>query len=267
MQDLLDRGRYLAAVRLAGELEDSPAVRLLTARGLLSMGRWQDGLAQVVPVLDTGMPDERAVARYYAGIATLELGDPGAAEEHLLAALAGPLPAQHTAAAQYNLARAYGRLQQPDTAISMYRRAAAGFATRGDSWHLLRARQNLAWLLLCQGQTGAARAELDDALPLLRDGSPEQAHQLTLEAIALAQIGQIAEAARICEELLTSGHPAATSWDRCCAAWLAGELARQEGRPDLAREMLTEAERHADRAQDPRLWNRIGDLRRYLADT
>lgn len=205
-------------------------------------------------------------ARAYAamGAAALNLGDPHQAKEYLLQAGALPCAPMTRADTSYNLAYAYELMRRFEPAIASYRAAAGVYASIAAHSEESRARQNLAWLLLAQGDLAGATLELRLTARMVAPASREQAQQLAMQAYAARTAGQSAEAVRICEDLLIPGHPGGTAWCRCFAAWLMADMAASEGRLDLARQFLSRAEREAEGAKDPALWNRLTALRNRL---
>lgn len=272
VRELVNRGRYATALREAteGAAPAHGAIRseylLLAARAAQQLGLHRETarLAGDAVAAAGNDPGLRARALTAVGAAAVELGDPGQAEQHLLAAAAFGPPADVAGAIQFNLGTVYEMMRRKDAAIAAYRSAARVYGDLGESMQVLRVGQNIAWLLLEHGDLAGARAEMDRTVPLLVPGSPEQAQHLALEAGAARLAGQGAEAVRVCEDLLVPGHPGATAWCRCYAAWLMGDVAADEGRFDLARQFLARARREAEGARDPGLWNRLTELQNRL---
>lgn len=274
VRDLITRGRYFTGLRMAAEAAESAAgarraeLLILAARAAQQLGLTRETaqLAGGALAAAGGDPQIRARALAAAGSAALDLGDPAQAEEYLLEAAGLTSTPAVAAAIQYHLGCAYERMRRPGLAMTGYQRTAQLASEAGLVRREIQARHNLAWLLLEQGETVPARHELSRVQALLDPESPFQAQQLALEAFAARVSGQGAEAVRICEDLLAPGHPGATAWCRCYAAWLAGDVAADEGRTDLARQFLDRARREAEGARDPALWNRLAALQGRLDD-
>lgn len=272
VRDLVAQGRYVTALREASAAADQDgaadrAQYLLvaaTAADRLGLRQEQERLASLVLAGADADPDCQARALLALGAVELDRGDPYRAEEHLLRAAALPIAPPVMANVQYHLGCTYEAMRRPETAMAAFRRAAEMTATCGWVRREIQARHNLAWLLLDQGAVAAALPELRRTAQLLEAESPLQAQQLALEASTARLSGQGAEAVRICEDLLAPTYPGANAWCRCYAAWLAGDVAADEGRTDLGRQFLERARRDAEAARDPALWNRLTALQRRV---
>lgn len=270
--ELVAGGRYATALHLAAELSaraagpDRAEVLILAARAAQQLGLYRETARYSAEALDASGADTVLQARALSamGAAALQLGDPLQAEEYLLRAAACPAAPDVAGTIHFNLAYAYEMMRQAAAAAAEYRMAAQVFQGVPDAPNEIRARHNLAWLLLEQRDLAGARSELDRTAGLLEADSRLQAQQLALEAFFARQAGQAAEAVRLCEDLLVPGHPGATAWDRCFAGWLMADVAAGEGRYDLARQFLGRARREAEDARDPGLWNRLTELQNRL---
>lgn len=272
MRELLGRGRYVTALRLAREGAESSDgaervdMLLLAARAAQMLGLYDETVELAVSALavDGIESDRRARVLGAAGAAMFHKGDHVQAEDYLLQAAAIPATPLTTADTGYNLGKVYEAMRCYDMAVHVMRQAADLYASLDMPADELRARQNAAWVLLHMPDLPGARAEMFRCAELVRPNTPEQAQHLAMEALAMRLDGQCAEAARLCEDLLTPGHPGATTWCRCFALWLAADVAAEEGQPALARQFLAQARQQTYGAQDPSLWNRITALQNKL---
>lgn len=278
---LVARGRYLQALAEARRLGSDPslplpdrvdalllAVRCASLRGLHAEA-YQHAAEARGMACAAGDAGRMTLADLYAGAAALEAGDWQAAETHLLGALARidglPNLAGQRAMAYYQLAVAYERQHRHEAALALYQQAADLFHKAGDARRALWAHHNAAWLLIRLGRTADAALHLDAATLLLPEGEDAQrANHVALEAAALLAQGRREEAIQAAEEVLLPGYPGARPWSRACAAWVAGQVALAEGRPDLAQVMVRVAAKEAPDCQDAALVDLVGDLSRQL---
>lgn len=272
VRGLLNRGRYVTALRLAREGADASEgaervdMLLLAARAAQMLGLYDETVELATSALEVDgiESDRRARVLGAAGAAMFHKGDPLQAEEYLLQAAAIPATPLTTADTGYNLGKVYESMRSYGMAVHVMRQAAELYAGLGSPDDELRARQNAAWVLLQIPDLPAAQMEMARCAELLRPNTPEQAQHLALEAFSMRVAGQLGEAARLCEDLLTPGHPCATIWCRCFALWLAADIAAEEGQTSLARQFLSQARHQTYGAQDPSLWNRITALQNKI---
>lgn len=273
--DLVHRGRYVTAYRAAleeaGMRQGTDRARALliacaAAQQLEMFSECRKCAADAVEAAGADL-SLQSKARLALGAAVFKCGDAGEAEGVLLSALdCNPEP-QVRAAVAHNLGAVYEARRHLQEAAVAYGHAADSFQEIGNRQRECQSRLSLAWVELQQERLPQGRAALQRAADLTEPGSCWQARCLAVEALAARVAGQDAEAVRICEDLLTPGHPGAGPWVRCFAYYLTADMAADSGRLELARQFLGRARAECQEAKDPGLWNRLTELQNRLADT
>lgn len=165
---------------------------------------------------------ERARARFVAGNAAFEAGDPATAERHYLASLEA-WPGRPSTLV--NLAATRLKLGRPAQAVEPLRAALARQPDDGPAWH------HLGAALLELTQHEQALQALDRALALGIQG-PAAHHR---RGLALVGLERPLEAVQAWEQALSMD-------ERFVSAWVdLGSLMRDLGRPDRARQCLKRA--------------------------
>lgn len=281
IQGLLARGRLLQALEaakgLAGDPARPPAERvrgwLLATRAASLRDLHVEAriCAEQAHALAAAAGDSAgaALATLYRGQVCLQAGDWGEAEGFLLAFM-GQVEVEpdlrgYRADACYQLAMCYEGLKRPEPALHLYQQAAELAHGEGQPARSLTAHQNAAWLALRLGDQAVAEHHLSRAALLLAAGQDShRTNQIALEAVAHLRQGDQALAVQSAEEVLMPGCPGARPWSRTCAAWVAGEVAMEQGRSELAAVMVGAALREVVESRDVALMNYVTDLRRRV---
>ncbi len=282
LQALVSRGRLLQALEEAQKVGTDGTraveervsawlvgVRCASVRGLHSDARRCAQQARSLAE-GAGYQEGSVLALLYEGSAHLHAGDPGEAEPLLLEFMARleALPGlhNHKPDAYCQLALCYERQKRIEPAVGLYEKGADLYHQAGNYRLAVTVHQSAAWLLLRKGQAAAAEKHLNAAALLLpQSDDVNRADQLAMEAAAYLQQGQHSEAIRCAEEVLVPGCPGAKPWSRTCAAWAAGTVAVEQGRPELAQVMLQAALKDVTDCMDPALMNLVNELRCRLA--
>ncbi len=276
-QALLARGRYLAALRLAGPIATDPArlaagrvqAAFLAVQAAAALGLYQEAQRYATLARDQAVNEEElAKALHYLGAVLLWLHNYDQAESALLTALAQE-GAAHLATARpailHNLALTYQMQRQDPLAIKVFRQAGEAFEATAQPGEAVDSWQNAAWLELLAGRASQARSYLErSARHLNSAGADEQLHQRALEAYTLLLEGDRQSAGELAEEILQFDRGEVTPWARAMAAMTAAEVALVEGRLSLARALAQNAAELAGGGQNVRLMTHLVALRRRV---
>ena len=194
-QLLQQAGDGEAAIALLRDaLTDSPdglTLRLGLARMLVDGGQYPQALAEYLRVLE--QDDGNADARMAAALVSLQLGETGAAEKHLLTLLDS---GQRVPEASYFLGQVAEEAGQPERALEWYRTVHQGP-------YYLDAQVRIAVLLSVDGDLDEARGHLRSVEPA---SGEEEVRLYIVEAELLRRNGHHRDAFNILSEALQS-HP------------------------------------------------------------
>ncbi len=173
---------------------------------------------------------------------------------------------QFAGACHYNMGLCLDQRRQYPEAISHYRVAEALIAQAGDVATAVMVLQNLAWLLIQEGELSEADGALTRAAEKLAglDARPDLQRNLLLVQGYRRYAGREYEEARlVCMEFLSPGVQA-TAEQRFWSCWMLGMMYAEVGRPDLTERFWALANDAALVTGEPRLLNSANDLRRRL---
>ncbi|HEY3367925.1 MAG TPA: hypothetical protein VGK74_22935 [Symbiobacteriaceae bacterium] len=171
--------------------------------------------------------------------------------------------------AHYNLGLIHRQRRNFATSIHHYEQAEQLLRAVGDSVWMIRAQENLCWVLCEDGQHTRATgylSQIDAAiteLPESHDARDVRLTHLYVRGYVLLHLQQPAEAARLCQEVVTEGS-GATVAQRALATWVASEAALQMGDKENAWTLVNLANQLAIEAVDSRIMNYVNDTRRKL---
>lgn len=214
-----------------------------------------------------------ATALYHRGTVAIHVGDTHQAILFLRQYMAlddGDTAdlAPYRGAARFNLGTALMQRQEFGEATAMLRSAREAFIVEGNQRGIIRCYLQMAWNELVQGHSESAGAYTAQAARMLELYPDPELLTSTLcrRAYYHWQVGELAEATRLCEEILAEGRPGSTAHYRAEGAWIAGECGLALGQLEAARKM---AECARDQATEDR-WipgiNRATDLLRRIRE-
>jgi tetratricopeptide (TPR) repeat protein len=281
LRQLLEAGAYLLARReadrlLVGDLSaaEQGMVLYLASSAALSLrdlfAAIRLGERAIAKAQEAGDRTAQSGAHLTVGQAYALIGDPGVAEQHLEAFLAiRPAEmARWDGLAHQALARAYLQQRAYPAAIERLERAVELHQAWGQLGDRARAAIDLARCYLAVGAPSLAASHLDWVGHYLSDSpSPElTADLLCCRALQARLEGDIAESARLCQELFVPDRPGVTSHHVGEAAWIMGENALGMAHLEEAHLFAEWAMEHAMRVNSPNLMNRILLLKRRIAE-
>jgi tetratricopeptide (TPR) repeat protein len=287
LEALYRRGQYAAVVRELERLrEDSPWEDALSAGKAYYYGAMAHyRLSQPAPAvaLITKALDELHVSndspwigrvRFQAGEVYRFAGHAGEAQHWTELFLADMDAYQvHEPArgkAHYNLGLI--RRQQKDIpgSVAEYEQAETHLRDVGNTAWMVRAQENLCWVLVEAGQVVRAEAylhKIEAALATLGEDAPDLRElQLSFacnRAFVLLHSGRAGAAVHFCQEVVADDS-GATLAQRAFAAWIAAECALAMADPEAARKLLAGAGRFAAESGDARIMNYISATRAKL---
>lgn len=280
LRQLLETGAYLLARReadrlLAGDLSGRHQADVLLMACRASLGLRDPfsavklGSRAIASALAVEEMETLACAHLAVGQAYNLIGDPTAAVEHLETYFAlRPESASHwDGAALHALARAYQQQRAYLAAVERLEQAIALYESAGKPHDQAEAALDLARCYLLTGSHEHAEPYLDWVGSYLAGArSPEMTALLLSSRALLARLkGDIAESARLCQELFVPDRPGVTAFHIGEAAWVMGENALDLRRLEEAHLFAEWAMDHAMRANCPHLMNRILELKRRIA--
>lgn len=280
LRQLLETGAYLLARReadrlLAGDLTGGQRAIVLQMACRASLGlRDPFGAAKLGQLaIDSALAAEDmetlADAHLAVGQAFGLIGDPTAAEQHLECyfALRPSRAERWDGAALHALARAYQQQRAYPAAVERLEQAIALYEAAGQLFDRTEATLDLARCFLLTGSPELAEPHLDWVSAHLGESRSPAVTALLLSSRALlARLkGDIAESARLCQELFVPDRPGVTPYHIGEAAWVMGENALDLRRLEEAHLFTEWALDHAMRANCPNLMNRILELKRRIA--
>lgn len=161
-----------------------------------------------------------------------------------------------------NVAMTHRNRRRYPEALQAYWQALIRFQRYGDVPDEILCRQEMAWLLIRQGDLDDAEQHLEAAGALLSSSTPGHlaVYQLTHEAYLRLHQGRTAEAVELAEEVLTPGRAHVSQASRAAALMIAGTAALRTGCTAAARTMLKLAQEAATQSGLAAIMNFVGEL-------
>lgn len=172
--------------------------------------------------------------------------------------------------AHYNLGLIHRQRKDIPGSLAEYERAETHLRDAGNTVWMVKAQENLCWVLVEAGQMVRAESylhKIESALAALGDDTPElrglQLSFICNRAFVLRNSGQASAAMNLCQEVIADDSEA-TPAQKAFATWIAAECAIDMADPEAARKLLASAGRHAIEAGDARVMNYISATRAKL---
>jgi tetratricopeptide (TPR) repeat protein len=278
----LNRGEYLAVKRLVGGIlvsEDMPPAEkaqaaLMGARATMFLrepflaAKFAEKALGLAQEIDDAELEGRAL--FQIGAARLAVGDNADARIYLKQFLAG-LSDRWPQLDDELAARAYGNLGMalrnqrlyPDS-LQAYWQALTRLQRTGDARGQVMCHHQMAWVLILCGDLDEAADHLEQAAGLGEMAPDLSTHQLTHEALLYLHRRDFPVAAEKAEEVLQPERPSVSPASKAIACYVMGDVARQVGHTDVARQFANMAMEAALEDGLASIINLVSKLRRDL---
>ncbi|HEY3368224.1 MAG TPA: tetratricopeptide repeat protein [Symbiobacteriaceae bacterium] len=172
-------------------------------------------------------------------------------------------------AAHYNLGLSFRQARDTSNSIANYEEAVRVLRETGKTSWMIRAMENLSWVLCEDGRFEKAAeylSQIETALTAVDDSAESRELRLSYllnQAYLSLRTGRVGVANDLCHEVVADGSGASIA-HQALAMWIAAECAISMQKPENARTLLALASQYAMQSADARLMNCLSDTRRKL---